>query len=377
VDAHYNSSAVPNIRGGWQMGEDRAIEPLQIAPLAYSTGELNRRPGLVTTVAIVSLIYGIPNFVINFGMSASGLSMIQMWRTQMIHMPQNRELYYQMYVAAILMIGSAAVDLLLAAMLLVGAIALLRQKYLGVRLHRVYVVVKLCIGLLMGTGLVPFLLGTQRWSDEQSIELIGCIYPISLSVLLWGKTFRRMRSGGSAFGFDMARPRWFTVLGIISMCVAVLTLFASILLITSVEIRRTIQAHSRPQLMFGRVAPSPQTAAADDKFYRYELLTYTFALIAFGLDTATAPVLLLGARQLLESDPRGIRVHRIYIAAKLAAAVLCALALAGLPSFTPFGTGGPNRFALYAIPAGAVYPLVLIFFLRGNKFQIRPVEAAA
>ena len=95
-------------------------------------------------------------------------------------------------------------------------------------------------------------------------------------------------------------------------------------------------------------------------------------MLAYGLDFLTGLVLVLGARQLLESDWRGIRTHWIYVAAKVATTALGAVALIGIFSFT----GSPSMLSLIPIPAGVVYAIALIFILSEKGFRVRAVEAA-
>ncbi len=290
-------------------------------------------------------------------------------------------MYEQMYRSGVAQVIVSGIDLIFAGMLLVGGIALLRQKYIGVRVHRVYVVAKLLVGLVVGTGLLSYLFNTHRWNDETSMDLMGCAYPVMLAVLMGGNTFRRNQPVWGGFGSSAARPRRFTAIGIISISVGGLSLLASMLLIitAAADIRQTITVRNN-ELQQRQVSTQssyvyPWNPAERDQEYAREIRNLVIVTAAFGLDLLTAILLLLGGRRLLEADPLGLRTHGIYVIAKLSAVFLCAISLSGLFSSFRFALGS-EQLALIIIPLSALYPIVLIFILCEKPFQVRRVEAA-
>jgi hypothetical protein len=209
------------------MGEDQAIEPLRIEPLAYSTGELNRRPGLVTWVAILSILYA---SILMFANGARAVSAIQvlshlsqiqaqsqaMFARQPNQPAQTRlsngawQFYsvppspaYWQWLRRREMVRAvvAGLDLGLGCLLLVGAILLLRASRLGSPLMWGFAVGKLALNLLIACEILLVILGPT--DKRETLEytrraLVGSLFSTALIVFLSGRSI-----GGMAGGIDV------------------------------------------------------------------------------------------------------------------------------------------------------------------------------
>jgi hypothetical protein len=374
------------------VAENLAGEPLRVEPLGYSTGELNRRPGLVTWVGVVGLCFSGISLLVNFGIGMASINMISQsrsWPRQFVNvlrlqakragtpaaaaavaaqLARNQQIAHEMFVSGVTNAITCGADALFALMLLVGAILVLRSKYFGVRVLRIYAVGK--IGVDLGAVLVVVAIRMMStsgmvWLDQMQLNLMGCIFPMVLTALLWGKTFRRLETG-STFSAAEGRPRRFAVIGVVSLCVAIVTMVISMAYVLNAMgiLANAVGPRGGGQLaeMYSGIsANSPEALRAG-----------LLGIVAFGADLLTGLVLLVGARRLLESDCRGIRTHWIYVWAKVATTALSGAALIGVLSFS----AGPSTLALVPIPAAVVYAIVLIFVLSEKGFRVRAVEAA-
>jgi len=251
---------------------------------------------------------------------------------------QNQKIQHDQYVSAFLSAIVFGISALLAILLLAAGVYFLKSDPRGIRLHWAYAAIKLPLSIAMGTSLLSTYFATQmplRFPLGTPLAFVGCLYPISLLIVLCSGTFRRRASdaatGSYTFGFGDSRPALFTAIGMISICVACMNLLVGgfyevgALVVMSLDSRESQSAE--------------------------------FAAIAFGADLAPALLLLIGAYRILKSKPRGIATHRVYAVVKLITAVLGTIAI-----FANFEMEG----LILIIPSilALIYPIALLIALQ-------------
>jgi len=250
----------------------------------------------------------------------------------------NQKLQRDRYVSALISAIVFGISALLAIMLLAAGVYFLKSDTRGIRLHWTYAAIKLPLSIAAGTSLLTTYFATQmplRFPLGTPLAWVGCLYPISLLIVLCSGTFRRRADDAAAgsyiFGFGDSRPALFTAIGMISICVACMNLLVG------------------GFYEFGALVEM----AMDSR----ESQSAGFAAIAFGVDLAPAVLLLIGAYQILKSEPRGITTHRAYAVLKLITVVLGAIAI--------FANIGMEGFILI-VPSilAVIYPIALLVALR-------------
>jgi hypothetical protein len=269
----------------------------------------------------------------------------------MVFAQQNQKLYHDEYVSALLSAIIFGISALLAVVLLAAGIYLLQSNPRGIRLHWAYTTIKLPLSMIAGTGVLSTYFATQmplQFPLGTPLAWVGCLYPISLLIVLCSGTFRR-RAGVAAtdsyaFGLDDSRPALFTAIGMISICVGCMNLLVG------------------GFYEFG--------ALVDVALENRESQSAEFAAIVFAADLVPALLLLIGAYQILKSEPRGITTHRVYAVLKLVTAILGAIAV--LANFEMEGL-------IFVIPSilALIYPIALLIALRHESVGKLAMEPSA
>lgn len=162
---------------------------------------------------------------------------------------QNQKILHNQYAAAWASIAIYSINLLLAILLIFGAIYLLRRNPRGIHLHWIYVVCKPLICILASTEIFTSYFGIEnslQFPLDTSVTLLGCFYPLVLLIFLRSRTFRGNARGGTpgylSFAADDQRPPLFTAIATASICIGCLSLLVGGFFET-VAITAIVQSH--------------------------------------------------------------------------------------------------------------------------------------
>lgn len=266
--------------------------------------------------------------------------------------PTTLQMFHDQYVSAILSAAVSGINLIVAAILIAAAACLLTQRPWGMRLHWVYVAIKLPLSILSGTDYLPAWFGI---SDHLIFPLgsayawVGCAYPILLLITLRTETFRAAISGAAETSASLlpggSRPRLFTDIGRISIVVGCLSL--------------AVSGFCTLAAITGMSNSGSSTSQSQDHINDFDFAL--FISITSGADLVLAVMLLIGAFFLLRNNPRGIRLHRLYIVPKLLTTIVGGVVIFLTIYHSPVGMIAP----LVALPsvAALIYPIVLLFLI--------------
>lgn len=260
-----------------------------------------------------------------------------------------QQYYHDQYVAALISIILLGIYLLLPFPLLVGGIYVLLRKARGVRLHWIYVWVKLLVGFVVATSLIFSLFPTQAPLEiglNTPWVLLGCYYPLALLFVLRGGTFRGGGGAGTVpggFGSANFRPPLFTTFGTISIWIGILN------------------------LIVGGFFAFEAITNMSDATGRQDYSAACLASFAFTLDLLPPLLLLVGAWMLLRANSRGVLVHRIYSLLKIFTAI--ATGVAGF--MVMLNSPGWFLAPIAVIPSvfWLIYPIALLIVLRRRHLQ--------
>ncbi|MGD0389231.1 MAG: hypothetical protein ABSC42_09775 [Tepidisphaeraceae bacterium] len=290
---------------------------------------------------------------------------------------QNQQILHDQYISAMLSAIIFGINAILAIILLAAGVDLLKSNPRGIRLHWAYAAIKLPLSIAVGTSVLTTYFATQmplEFPLGTPLALVGCLYPISLLIVLPSGTFRSPAHNSAAvsqsFGFGESRPSLFTAIGMISICVGCINLlvggFYEIGAFGEMSRANYDRAVEEQQLRWQDLKLSPYRAQMYDREYQ----SAEFAAIVFPLDLVPGLLLLIGAYQILKSKPRGIMTHRVYAVLKLITATLGAIAV-----FASFEIEGP----ILVLPSilAVIYPVALLIALRHEnpRMEIRGLSA--
>ena len=264
------------------------------------------------------------------------------------------------YVSALLSAIFFGIFALLAILLLAAGGYLLQSNPKGIPLHWVYVAVKapLCV-VAAGGDFLAHHFQTQTPLDfplGTPLALVGFLYPFALGIALCSETFRSRKprpvADSYTLGLDEPRPGLFAAIGTISTCVACLSLLVGAFY-EFVAVIAMFAANRTNALLYDREAGSA-----------------LFAAIVFALDFVPAILLLVGANQILKSNPRGIATHGVYAVVKVITALLGAIAVWKLLSDSEVFF--PTPIALIPNLLALIYPIALLNVLRNYRGGVQP-----
>jgi hypothetical protein len=146
---------------------------------------------------------------------------------------QNQQIIQGQYISALISAIVFGINAILNIPLLAAGVYLLKSNRRGVQLLWIYVAIKLPLAVVTGTNFLTNYFATQmplHFPLGTSLTFVGCLYPISLLIILRSRTFRSTAydaAGDSkAFAIHDSRPAWFSAIGMISLCIGCLSLLA-------------------------------------------------------------------------------------------------------------------------------------------------------
>jgi len=204
---------------------------------------------------------------------------------------------------------------------------------------------KLFFLLLLGIALAMNMPGAAEQMLAIPLVWLGAVYPVVVAIVLW-----RMDKSESRGGLDDVN--WmFPRIGWISIWIAGASVLLSFILEAGAI--KTLRANELPK-----------TGA-------------WFAAIEFPLGSIVpAAVLILGGYRLMKYDPRGVRLHRVYIGLKLAASVLGTLAIAGVRKSELGAEYFDASIAITTSFGAVIYPIVLMLVLPDIEKASVPLAVA-